>query len=81
MRITQVLGWQWWPVASTTTKVKRWGNSVGVVIPANIARAERLQPGDIVRVDVARQAAPQGFGMARGAKPFQHIAEGHEDVL
>lgn len=56
-------------------RVRRWGNSVGVVIPAEIARAERFRPGDLVQIKIARVPSHEGFGMARGAKPFEHFVE------
>jgi antitoxin component of MazEF toxin-antitoxin module len=37
------------------TKAKKWGNSVGLVIPAEIVRAEKIRPGDSVEVAVRRR--------------------------
>lgn len=36
----------------TTARVKKWGNSLGVVIPAGIARRQELAPGDAVRIRI-----------------------------
>ena len=66
-------------MAGATTRVKRWGNSLGVIIPVAVAREQRLEPGDLVQIEIARRPAMQGFGIARGARPFQHEPEGHEE--
>lgn len=40
------------PVAETYLDVKRWGNNLGVRLPAAVARAANLQADQRVRIDV-----------------------------
>jgi len=37
------------------TKAKKWGNSIGLVIPSNLVKKERIHPGDTVEVVVRRR--------------------------
>lgn len=37
------------------TKAKKWGNSIGLVIPADVVQKERIRPGDTVEVVVRRK--------------------------
>ena len=36
-------------------KAKKWGNSIGLVIPAEIVKRERIRPGDAVELVVRRR--------------------------
>lgn len=36
-------------------KAKKWGNSIGLVIPADVVKKERIQPGDAVELVVRRR--------------------------
>jgi len=36
-------------------KAKKWGNSIGFVIPAEIVKRERIRPGDAVDLVVRRR--------------------------
>ncbi len=36
-------------------KAKKWGNSIGLVIPAYVVKKERIRPGDTVEVVVRRR--------------------------
>ncbi len=33
------------------TKVKRWGNSLGLIVPADIVRSQGLRDGDTIQID------------------------------
>ena len=37
------------------TKAKKWGNSIGLVIPAEVVKKERIRPGDAVEIVVRRR--------------------------
>jgi antitoxin MazE len=39
--------------AGTTATLKKWGNSIALVLPAGIAKATRLASGTRVEIDVA----------------------------
>jgi antitoxin component of MazEF toxin-antitoxin module len=51
-------------------EVRRWGNSLGVIIPAEAARRQGLQPHDKVRIRVSKITYPDPsfFGSARHLK-------------
>ncbi|MBI4415351.1 MAG: AbrB/MazE/SpoVT family DNA-binding domain-containing protein [Euryarchaeota archaeon] len=36
-------------------KVKRWGNSLGLVVPAPVVREHGLRDGDVVEVEIRRR--------------------------
>ena len=37
------------------TRAKKWGNSIGLVIPSALVKKERIRPGDTVEVVVRRR--------------------------
>ena len=37
------------------TQAKKWGNSMGLVIPAEVVKKERIRPGDAVELVVRRR--------------------------
>jgi len=37
------------------TKAKKWGNSIGLVIPAEVVHDEGIRPGDAVELVVRRR--------------------------
>ncbi len=37
------------------TRAKKWGNSIGLVIPSDLVKKERIRPGDTVEVVVRRR--------------------------
>jgi antitoxin component of MazEF toxin-antitoxin module len=43
---------------SVLAKVKKWGNSIGLVIPAEVVKKERIRTGDTVEV-VLRRKVPR----------------------
>lgn len=36
-------------------KVKKWGNSLGLVVPAEVARGHGLREGDVVEFEIRRR--------------------------
>lgn len=40
---------------STTVTLKKWGNSIGLLLPAAVAKAARLSSGIRVEIDVSDQ--------------------------
>jgi len=50
-------------MAAAKAKVRRWGSSLGIVVPREIAKALRLNPGDEVIVDFQRASGvEEAFG-------------------
>ncbi len=35
--------------------VKKWGNSIGLVVPADVVRREGIRPGDAVEIEVRKR--------------------------
>ncbi len=60
-------------------EVKKWGNSLGLVIPVKIARKLRIKEGESVDVDIRKKAKIDGFRIFAGARHFREEKE-HEDL-
>ena len=41
--------------SSVLTKAKRWGNSIGLVIPADVVKKEGIRPGDTIEILIQRR--------------------------
>lgn len=63
----------------TETKIKRWGNSLALVIPKEIAKHEELNAGDIIKIDISKEKRIDAFGILRGAPRFSKEDEGDSD--
>lgn len=57
-------------MTETEVEVRKWGNSLGIVIPAEIAKAEGLKPHDraLIRIMKIRYPDPRSFGSLKGWK-------------
>ena len=66
-------------MAMTETKVKKWGNSLGLVIPKEIAKLEDLNEGDVVKMEISKEKRIDAFGMFKGAPPFSKEDEADSD--
>ncbi len=51
-------------------ELKQWGNSIGVIIPAEKLKELGLHKGDKIEVDILPKKRIDGFGMCKGGKPF-----------
>jgi len=58
--------------------VKRWGNSLGLIIPRDVAQKLKLDEGKKVDVDIVPKQRINAFGISRGAKPFERELEERE---
>lgn len=45
-------------MAEIDAEVKKWGNTLGIRVPAAVAHAEGIRPGDRVHVRIERVIAP-----------------------
>ncbi|MBS3103171.1 AbrB/MazE/SpoVT family DNA-binding domain-containing protein [Candidatus Woesearchaeota archaeon] len=61
------------------SKVKKWGNSLGIIIPKDIVKIEEVNEGDIIKVDIIKEKKISGFGIFKGAPPYKEEEEGHEE--
>ena len=66
-------------MAMTETKIKKWGNSLALIIPREIAKVEDLNEGDIVKMEISKGKRVDAFGMFRGAPSFSREDEGNSD--
>ena len=57
------------------SKVKRWGNSLGIVISKDLVEEMKLKEGQEVSVDIIQKEKPHAFGIVKKAKSFQRDEE------
>ena len=60
-------------------KIKRWGNSLGVIIPHSIIKHEQLNEGDFITIDIFKRKRVDGFGLVKKAPPFEEEDISHGD--
>ena len=60
-------------------KVKEWGNSLGVIIPKEIAKHIDLHKGDTIKVDIIKAKRIDGFGMLKGIGKFEEEKDMHRE--
>jgi len=60
------------------TKTKKWGSSLGIIIPKEIIRKERIQEGQEIRIDILTKKKTIGrdiFGKLKFEKPIQALLD------
>ena len=60
------------------TKTKKWGSSLGVIIPKEIVKKERLQENQEIRIDIISKKRTTGadiFGKLKFKKPIQVLLD------
>ena len=62
------------------TKVKRWGNSLGIIIPSEAAETRNIRENDDIKVLIvkdSRKVLKRTFGLLKGklTKPTQQIKD------
>ena len=60
------------------TKTKRWGSSLGIIIPKELVKKERLQEGQEIRVNILSGKKTTGadiFGKLKFKKPIQILLD------
>ncbi|MCP6727533.1 MAG: AbrB/MazE/SpoVT family DNA-binding domain-containing protein [Patescibacteria group bacterium] len=60
------------------TKTRRWGSSLGVIIPKELVKEERLQEGQEIRIDILSRKKTTGadiFGKLKFKKPVQVLLD------
>ena len=59
-----------------TSKVRRVGNSLSIVIPAEDAKAQQIREGDVVQVEIQRKVNIKDlFGSVKFSKTAQEIKD------
>ncbi len=58
-----------------TTKVKEWGNSIGVIIPKDAAERLNIKPGDEISMEIEKKgnALKEIFGTGRYKKTTEEL--------
>jgi len=51
-------------------KVKQWGNSLGIIIPKDVAKIEEIYIGDTVKIEISKDKKTDGFGIWKGTPSF-----------
>jgi len=52
-------------VPRTHAKVRRWGSSLGIVVPSEVAKELRLKAGDKVVLEINQAGIEDAFGSLR----------------
>ncbi len=60
-------------------KVKGWGNSIGIVIPSEIAFHDGIEKGDTIKIDIMKEKKLDGFGLLKGLPSFFPEHDDHEE--
>ena len=71
--------YNWRSKMHISVKIKRWGNSLGMVIPAKALRKLGIKEGELVDIDIRKKEKIDGFGTFAGARPFKEEKE-HEEL-
>ncbi|MBI2146379.1 AbrB/MazE/SpoVT family DNA-binding domain-containing protein [Candidatus Woesearchaeota archaeon] len=58
-------------------ELKQWGNSIGVILPIEELKEQGLEKGDKVDITIVHKKMMDGFGICKGAFPFEEEKEGH----
>ncbi len=60
-------------------ELKEWGNSVGILVPSEMLKDMGLHKGDNVEITIVAKKRVDGFGVCKGAKPFEEEKEAHRE--
>ena len=60
-------------------KVKQWGNSIGVIIPNEVALHDGIEKGDTIKIDIMKEKKLDGFGLFKGLPKFTRDHDDHEE--
>ena len=60
-------------------ELKEWGNSIGVILPAEKLKELDLHKGDRVEIDIIQKKRINGFGIYKGAEPFKEEDKEHSE--
>ena len=58
-------------MAIIENQIKKWGNSYGFIIPAEIVKMRNLKTGQTLKIKIEPKIRVDAFGIFRGAKHFK----------
>jgi len=58
-------------------ELKKWGNSIGVILPAEKLKELNLREGDKAEINLVKKEYFNGFGICKGANTFEEAKESH----
>lgn len=67
-------------MTNATVPIRKWGNSLGIVIPKEVVKETEVSEGDFVDVSIVKKRKISGFGMCKRASPFVEDDEEHSDI-
>lgn len=67
-------------MAHISGKVKKIGDSFGIVIPAKMAKKLKLKEGEVVDTFIKKKGKTDGFGIFAGARPFKEEKDLHNNL-
>ena len=67
-------------MSSIHSEIKRWGNSLALIIPSEKVKDLGLEEGIAVDIEIKKSERIDGFGIFKGAKPFKRDGKEHEDL-
>ena len=66
------------------TKLRRWGNSLGVVVPMNSLQKEKFEEGDEIILLITKEkenVLKETFGIHKFKKPFKKLMKESDKEL
>ena len=60
-------------------QARKWGNSFGILIPAEIARKIKLREGQTLEIQIRLKKRIDAFGKFKKAKPFKEEKTTHRE--
>ena len=60
-------------------ELKKWGNSIGLVIESKTIKRLKLEAGEVVDYDIKVKKRIDAFGKFKGKKAFEEEIEAHKD--
>ena len=64
-----------------TVEVKKWGNSLGLIVPKKTAHQIGLKPGEKIEIEIVKKQRADYFGICKGSKPFDRGGDEHTDII
>ena len=65
-------------MAIVKNTAKRWGHSLGVIIPSEIAKKIELKEGQTLEIDIRIKKGIDAFGRFKGANSFKEEKPKHK---